>query len=108
MLHEHRVYTCLPGRLPRLLARMENPVLSIWDRLGFRPVGFWTTAIGPSNNDLTYLLSWSSLSEREDRWSRFRDDPEWLEARRASEADGPIVANIASTILAPTRFSPPA
>lgn len=106
MIHEHRVYTCLAGRLPRLLARIESPVLSIWTRLGFRPVGFWTTLIGPSNNDLTYLLAWESLAEREDCWSRFRTDPEWLEARRTSEADGPIVANIASSIFEPTHFSP--
>ena len=106
MIHELRVYTCLPGRLPRLLARMEDPVLSIWERIGFRLAGAWTTVIGPSSSDLTYILAWRSLAEREALWAAFRADPQWQEARRLSEADGPIVANIASSILAPTTFSP--
>jgi hypothetical protein len=32
-------------------------------------------------------------------------DPEWVAARADSEKDGPILANVASQILAPTAFS---
>jgi hypothetical protein len=32
-------------------------------------------------------------------------DPEWLSARADSERDGPIIANIKSSILQPTPFS---
>jgi hypothetical protein len=32
-------------------------------------------------------------------------DPDWLEARAKTEADGQIVGNIVSQILAPTGFS---
>jgi hypothetical protein len=41
-------------------------------------------------------------------WLRrlFVADPEWIEAREASEAAGPIVAKMASSFLAPTSFSP--
>ena len=101
MLHELRIYTCLPGQLPRLQRRFETATLAIWSRIGIRPIGFWKTVIGPSNNDLTYLLEWESLAERERLWAAFMADPEWIDARGESERSGPIVANIASSLLEP-------
>lgn len=105
MIHELRIYRCLPGRLPELNKRFETATLKIWEKHGFRPVGFWTTVIGESNQDLTYLLEWKDLAERERAWAAFMADPEWLKARAESEKAGPIVAQITSSILAPTAFS---
>jgi hypothetical protein len=105
MLYELRVYRTLPGRMPAMLRRFEDHTLRIWAKHGIRQAGFWTTAIGESNNDLTYMLAWDSLAERETRWSAFLADPEWIAARDASEADGQIVANVSSSILRPTAFS---
>ena len=56
MIHELRIYRTLPGRLPNLLARFQNHTLRIWEKHGIRQAGFWTTLIGESNNELTYLL----------------------------------------------------
>ena len=106
MLYEQRIYSCVPGRLPNLLARFENHTLRIWKRFGIRPVGFWTVVIGDGNHDLHYLLAWDSLAEREEKWNAFASDPEWVVARTDSEKDGPILTNIKSTILQPTSFSP--
>jgi hypothetical protein len=105
MIYESRVYTALPGRMPALLNRFEKVTLGFWEKYGIRQVGFFTTAIGPNSLDLTYLLAWESLAEREQKWGAFQSDPEWIAARTASEADGQIVANIASAILTPTTFS---
>lgn len=88
MIHELRIYTCLPGRLPALQQRFETATLAIWERLGIRPLGFWTTIIGSSSNDLTYLLEWRSLADREQKWTEFIADSEWQEAKAKSEADG--------------------
>lgn len=105
MIHELRIYRCIPGRLPSLLKRFETITLDIWARHGIRPAGFWTTVIGPSNQDLTYLLAWESLAERETKWTAFQSDPEWIEKRAETERDGQIVFNIESAILQPTAFS---
>ncbi|MEO6115238.1 MAG: NIPSNAP family protein [Pseudolysinimonas sp.] len=105
MIYESRVYTALPGRLPALLARFENVTLGFWQKYGIQQVGFFTTAIGPNSQDLTYLLAWESLAEREQKWNAFQANPDWIAARKASEVDGQIVANIASSILTPTKFS---
>ena len=105
MIHELRIYHCVPGRLPALLKRFETTTLRIWDKHGIRQAGFFTTVIGESNNDLTYLLAWDSMADREARWNAFLADPDWHAARDKSEADGPILANVASQFLAPTKFS---
>lgn len=105
MIYELRIYQCMPGRLPDLLRRFETVTLKLWERHGIRPTGFWTTLIGESNQELHYLLEWKDLAERERLWGAFMSDPEWLRARAESEKNGPIVANIANRILAPTSFS---
>jgi len=105
MLYELRVYNCVTGRLPALLNRFETVTLRLFEKHGIRQAGFWTTQIGDSNNDLHYLLAWESLAERQERWAAFAGDPEWLAARAESERDGPIVANIKTSILQPTAFS---
>lgn len=105
MIYELRIYDCLPGRMPALQKRFADHTLRIFDRLGIRQAGFFTTMIGVSNLQLTYLLAWDSLAERETKWSAFIADPEWIKARDESEKDGPIVANISSQLLAPTAFS---
>jgi hypothetical protein len=105
MIHELRVYRCVPGRLPALLQRFETITLKLWERHGIRQAGFWTTVIGDSNQDLHYLLAWESLAEREKKWGAFMADPEWIAKRAETEKDGAIVANVHSQILQPTDFS---
>ncbi|WP_316160055.1 NIPSNAP family protein [Bradyrhizobium sp. SZCCHNRI20481] len=105
MIYESRIYRCIPGRLPALLKRFETTTLKLWEKHGIRPVGFFTTLIGESNQDLTYFLAWESLAEREIKWTKFMTDPDWIAARAKSEEDGQIVANITSQFLVPTAFS---
>jgi len=105
MIYELRVYRPLPGRMPNLLARFNDHTLRIWERLGIRQVGFWTTLVGESAFELTYMIAWDSLADREVKWTTFQSDPEWIRVRNESEKDGPINANISNQLLAPTAFS---
>ncbi|MDA0996929.1 MAG: NIPSNAP family protein [Proteobacteria bacterium] len=105
MLHELRIYHCAPGRMPALLKRFETITLGIWAKHGIRQVGFWTSEIGDSNHDLYYLLEWESLAEREQRWTAFQADPEWITKRAETEKDGPIMTHFSNLILKPTAFS---
>ena len=105
MIYEQRIYTCLPGRLPTCSSGSRATRSSIWEKHGIRQAGFWTVLIGNGNHDLHYLLAWESLAEREKKWGAFMADPAWISARADSEKDGPIIANIKSTILQPTAFS---
>jgi hypothetical protein len=105
VIHELRIYECVPGKLPTLHHRFETITLKIWEKHGIRQVGFWTTVIGENSQNLYYLLEWESLAEREARWTAFMHDPEWIAARAATEKDGPIVAKITNCILQPTPYS---
>ncbi len=105
MIHELRIYTCVPGKLPDLNARFNNITLKIWERHGIRQAGFWTTLVGDNNQNLIYLLEWESLAEREQKWDAFQADPEWQEKRAETEAAGPIVAAISNQFLIPTPYS---
>ena len=105
MIYELRVYRCIPNRLPALLKRFETTTLRLWQKHGIQQAGFWTTVIGESNQELTYLLAWESLAERERKWAAFVSDPEWVAVREETEKDGPIVATIGNSILQPTSFS---
>lgn len=105
MIYELRIYRTLPNRMPNLLARFQNHTLRIWEKHGIRQAGFWTTLVGESSNDLTYLLAWESLEERERKWNAFVADPEWIAVRAETEKDGPINANVSNQFLIPTAFS---
>src|SRR5262245_17492842 len=105
MIYELRVYHAMPGKLPALLDRFQNRTLKIWEKHGIRQAGFWTTLIGESNQQLTYLVAWDSMAEREKRWTAFQTDPEWIATRAETEKDGQLVQNVRSEFLVPTAFS---
>jgi hypothetical protein len=105
MIYELRIYRAVPGRLPTLISRFQNHTIQIWEKHGIHQAGFWTTLIGESNQQLTYMLAWDSMAEREKRWSAFITDPEWLEVSKESEKEGPLVQNISNELLTPTVFS---
>lgn len=71
MIYELRIYRALPGRMPALLKRFETRTLKIWERLGIRQGGFWTTLIGPSHLELIYMLVWEPMDERQPNSLRF-------------------------------------
>ena len=106
MYYECLVYRCVMNSLPALLKRFETVTLRLFEKHGFRPVAFFTTAIGESHQELMYFLEWQSLDQRMTSWRSFRVDPEWLAARVESEKNGQIVQTTSNQILEPTAFSP--
>jgi hypothetical protein len=105
MIHELRIYHCMPGRLPDLNRRFETITLALWEKHGIRQVGFWTVLVGPSNQDLYYLLEWNDLAERERKWGAFMADPDWIAKRAETERNGPLVSRVENLLLAPTSYS---
>jgi len=105
MIYELRIYQAIPGKMPALQARFSDKTVPIWEMHGIRSIGFWTTLVGKSNNELTYILAWESLADRDAKWTAFQNDPAWHKARDESERDGPIVASLSSQLLKPTSFS---
>ncbi len=104
MIHELRIYEGAAGKLPALNKRFETITLKLWEKHGIRQAGFWTAEIGTSN-ELIYLLEWESLAERDEKWTAFQADPEWIQKRAETEVEGPLVARLHNSILRPTSYS---
>ena len=105
MIYELRIYHAVPGKLPALVKRFETITLKMWEKHDIRQVGFWTSVISESNNDLYYILEWQNLAEREQKWNAFMSDPAWVKAKADTEVDGPLSTHITNSILTPTSFS---
>jgi hypothetical protein len=106
MLYELRVYEVIPGKMPALNARFANPTMQLFAKHGMDVVGFWTTTVGEGSNELTYMLKFENMADREEKWATFLNDSEWKTVKAESEKDGPLVAKIRNQFLAPTPYSP--
>ncbi len=103
MVYEHRTYIIPEGRMPDILNRFETTTFGLFERHGIEVVGFWTRT---DANELVYLCRFESEDAMAQAWDAFRADPEWVEARKRTEANGPIVDDVVSHTLVPTAFSP--
>ncbi|MBI2856817.1 MAG: NIPSNAP family protein, partial [Chloroflexi bacterium] len=76
MLYELRAYEAVPARLNALVERFSQVNIRLFQRHGFRPMGYWTEQVGTPHR-LVYLLAWETWEERERAWAAFYADPEW-------------------------------
>lgn len=105
MIYEMRTYEAMPGKLRALVARFADVTHPLFVEHGFRPVGYWTEAVG-DNDKLHYMLAWEDDAERKAKWAAFRDDPERARAFAESEKAGLLVAKITNRIWEAALFSP--
>ena len=103
MIYEWRVYEAMPGRMADLQARFRDHTTKIFERHGYKLVGFWTPTIGDFNDRLYYLVAYEDLADR--ARAAVEADPEFQRVIAESEADGPLVKRIRNTIMRPTEFS---
>ena len=87
--------------MAKLQARSRNHFRPICEKHGIHAIGLWTTLVGESSNQMTYILQWDSLADLETKWTAFLNHPTWHKVRDESERDGPIVASINNQILRP-------
>ena len=88
MIYEMRTYEAMTGKLRPLVKRFADTTHGMFLKYGFRPVGYWTEAIG-DNTKFHYMLAWEDDAERLAKWAAFREDPERTAAFAETERDGP-------------------
>ncbi len=106
MIYELRIYTCFSGKLNDLHSRFANHTMALFEKHGIRNIGYWTNDVGPSNNELVYLVAFDDHNQRAKAWADFRADPEWQRVFEESHRDGIIVENVENRLLTPTEYSP--
>ena len=80
--------------------------IDIFKRLGFNPVFWGETVIGPLRPNLTYMLTFDNMEEKASHWQDFGSDTQWHEISAVPDyADALLVSKITSTMLVPTEFS---
>jgi NIPSNAP len=90
-----------------LQERFAGPEIRIFHRCGIHPILYANTLAGPNMPNLTYLIPFASLADREKAWDAFGADPDWVKARAESVArGGQIVAQSNISLWRPTAFSP--
>ena len=82
----------------------EGGELEIFRKTGLKPVFFGEAVFGTHLPNLTYMLVFKSMAEREENWDTFRNHPDWKKLSGKEEYKN-IVSNITSLILKPTEFS---
>src|SRR5262249_14423915 len=109
---ELRTYTCTPGNLPKLHQRFRDHTMDLFAKHGMTNLAYWSLdADQPGASDtLVYLLAHKSQSAHDANFEAFRQDPNWISAKAASEKDvgGSLTTpdGVKSVLLTPTDYSP--
>jgi hypothetical protein len=105
---EIRVYHAPTQRQLRAVhERFIKAEINIFHRSGVNPILYADTVIGPEMPNLTYIIPFASLADREKAWDTFLADPEWIKVRAESVArDGQIVNFQNITLWRATAYSP--
>ena len=94
-------------QLRALHERFAGPEIKIFHRVGVHPLFYSETVFGPHKPNLTYLIPFDNLAEREKAWARFGADPEWLKVRQESiDRSGQIASAIQISLYTATDYSP--
>jgi len=105
---EIRVYHSPTARQLRLLhERFSGPEIRIFHRSGIHPILYGNTIAGPEMANLTYIVPFASLGDREKAWDTFGADPEWIKVRDESIARGGQIVDYQNlSIWRAAAFSP--
>ena len=107
-IFELRVYhSPTQWQLKALHERFSGAEVKIFHRCGIHPVLYSSTLAGPNMPNLTYLMPFATLADREKAWDAFGADPDWIKVRKESiDRSGQITNQISITLLRPTDYSP--
>jgi hypothetical protein len=105
---ELRTYTASPGNLKNLNARFRDHTLALFKKHGLNSFAYWTPTDPKqgADNTLIYILAHPSKEAATQSWQEFRDDANWIAAKKASEVNGSLTTKVESVYMTPTDFSP--
>jgi NIPSNAP len=92
-----------PNQMAKLQVKFSDQLPPVWQKHGIDAIGFWTTFMGASSSELTYMLQ-ETLADFEASWAALTSYPAWHKVRAESECDGAIAASISNQAPTPTAF----
>lgn len=105
-LYELRTYESHSEKTAKKKIEMfnEGGEIAIFREAGMNPVFFGETLFGPNMPNLTYMLSFNDMAERDAAWGTFANSPAWKELS-AKEEYADTVSNISDILLRSARYS---
>lgn len=110
-LFELRTYKAESGRLKNLDTRFKDATIDLFEKHGATNLCYFHIEAGEAGAEdtLIYLLAHKDMAARDAMFEAFRNDPNWQEARAASEktAGGSLTipGGVTHQFLAPTDYS---
>ena len=90
----------------RKVEMFNNGEFDVFEKAGFWQVFYGDTLIGSRLPNLTYMLGFEDLADRNKKWEAFRSAPDWKKLSSSPRyAFEDIVSNITNVILKPAPYS---
>lgn len=109
-IFELRTYTTPEGKLENLHARFRNHTIKLFEKHGMQNLIYWTKMPGQkdASTTLIYLLAHKDRAAAGKSFEAFRQDPDWVAAKSASEKNGSLTVpgGVKSELLTATDYSP--
>src|SRR4051812_48848375 len=104
---ELRTYTAADGKQQALSDRFRDHTMALFKKHNMESIGYFIPQDDPAKqNQLVYLIAHTSRDESKKNWAEFLADPEWRKVSTESEANGRLIAGMATVYLDPTSYSP--
>ena len=108
-LYELRIYTAAPGKMAALDSRFRDHTVTLFQKHGMTPIGFFHVAPQPGqpiDDRLFYVMGYKDRAARDASWKAFAADPEWKQVYADSQKDGSLTSKIENIFLSATDYSP--
>lgn len=90
----------------RKVGMFNDGEIAIFRKTGLHPVFFGEAIAGANLPNLTYLLTFADMEEREKNWAVFRNDPDWKKlSATPGLGNAEILTTITNLFLRPTAYS---
>jgi hypothetical protein len=90
----------------RKIEQMSSGEVDIFNKAGISQVFYGDTLVGDRMPNLTYMVMFGSLAERDQKWSAFFSSEEWKTLSNNPRFNfESIVSNTSNPMLAPTPYS---
>lgn len=90
----------------RKIEMFHHGEFDIFREAGFWPVFYGDTLVGTRLPNLTYMLAFDSLADRDRLWAAFGSNPNWKKLSHSTRYDfEQIVTNVDNLILTPAPYS---
>jgi hypothetical protein len=98
---EMREYTLVPGKVPEYFELYEAEGMAIQREILGRNLGYYSTEVGPSINQVVHLWAYESFDDRVTRRTQLAAHPGW---RAYVQKIRPMIIAQTNRILTPAPF----